>query len=166
MRYNYIVPIKIVTADYRALAELRYRILHFLSEGDATASQLGLEPQQYFLLLALRGLPDGAQATIRTLAERLALKHNTTVELIDRLEAHGYVRRRRSPVDRRCVLVRLLSRGEKLLEQVARRRITELRGGGAALVNAIDTVLGRKRQPHGRKRAGNPTKRAVRRNRE
>jgi DNA-binding MarR family transcriptional regulator len=152
------VPLKIATTDYRALAELRYRILHFLREADATALQAGLEPQQYFLLLAVRGLPNGAKATIRTLAERLALKHNTTVELVDRLEKHRYVHRKRSPVDRRCVLVTLLPRGKKLLEQVGRQRITELRGGGAALVNAIDTVLGRKRQRRGRKRARNRTK--------
>jgi len=142
---------RIATTDYRALAELRYRILHFLAEGDSTARELGLEPQQYFLLLAVRGLPAGAQATIRTLAERLALKHNTTVELVDRLERRGYVRRRRSPADHRCVLVRLLPRGERLLEQVARQRITELRGGGAALVNAIDAVLGREGQSRKRK---------------
>jgi DNA-binding MarR family transcriptional regulator len=159
------MPFKIATVDYRALAELRYRILHFLWEGDAAALQTGLEPQQYFLLLAVRGLPKGVKATIGSLAERLALKHNTTVELIDRLEKHGYVQRKRSPVDRRCVLVTLLPRGEKLLEQVARQRITELRGGGAALVNAIEMVLGRKRQQRGRKRAGNKTKKAVRHNR-
>jgi DNA-binding MarR family transcriptional regulator len=136
------MPKKIATADYRALAELRYQIRHFLCEGDATARQLGLEPQQYLLLLVLRGLPEGAKGTIRTLAERLALKHNSTVELINRLERHGYVRRRQSREDGRCVLVLLRPRGEKLLEQVARQRITELRAGGAALVSAIDALLG------------------------
>ena len=157
---------KIATADYRALAELRYRILHFLSEADATALQLGLEPQHYFLLLAMRGLPEGAHATIRTLAERLALKHNTTVELVDRLEKHGYVQRTRSRVDHRCVLVSLLPRGRKLLEQVAQRRITELRGGGAALANAIDTVLGHRQQSRGRKTPGELTEKAVRHHRD
>lgn len=133
---------KISTADYRALAELRYRIRQFLWEGDAMARQLGLEPQQFLLLLAVRGLPEDATATIRTLAERLALKHNSTVELINRLEKRGYVRRSPSLDDRRSVLVSLRSRGEKLLEQVARQRITELRAGGAALVKSIDALLG------------------------
>jgi DNA-binding MarR family transcriptional regulator len=155
------MPTKIATADYRALAELRYRIRQFLCEGDATARQLGLEPQQYLLLLAVRGLPEGANATIRTLAERLALKHNSTVELINRLETHGYVRRSRSRDDGRSVLVSLRPRGEKLLEQVARQRITELRAGGAALVNAIDALLGHSWQSRGRERAANATKKAV-----
>ena len=152
---------KIATADYRALAELRYQIRHFLCEGDATARQLGLEPQQYLLLLALRGLPEGMKGTIRTLAERLALKHNSTVELINRLETRGYVRRSQSREDRRCVLVSLRPRGEKLLEQVARQRITELRAAGAALVSAIDTLLGRTWQSRGRERTANVTRKIV-----
>ena len=134
---------KIATADYRTLAELRCRIRQFLCEGDAMARQVGLEPKQYLLLLAVRGLPEGTEATIGTLAERLVLKHNSTVELINRLEKRGYVRRSRSLDDRRSVLVSLRPRGEKLLEQVARQRITELRTGGAALVNSIDALLGR-----------------------
>ena len=85
------------------------------------------------MLLAIRGLPEGSEATIQTLAERLALKHHSAVELIDRLETHGYVRRTRSRDDRRRVFVSLLPRGERLLEQVARNRISELRTqrGGA-----------------------------------
>ena len=138
------MPIKIATADYRALAALRYRIRLFLCEGDAAARRLGLEPQQYSLLLAVRGLPDGSEATIQALAERLILKHNSTVELIDRLETRGYLYRSRSLDDRRYALVKLLPRGNKLLERVARQRLPELRAGGAALVNALDAVLGRK----------------------
>jgi DNA-binding MarR family transcriptional regulator len=157
------MPIKIVTADYRALAELRYRIRHFLHEGDAAARQVGLVPQQYLLLLAVRGLPEDTESTIKTLAERLALKHHSAVELIDRMEKHGYVHRIRSLDDRRCVLVSLLPRGEKLLEKVARQRITEVRAGGTALVNAIDAVLGHKRQSRGRERAGNVTHKAAKR---
>src|SRR5579863_10398052 len=135
------MPPEITTAEYRALAELRYRIRHFLQVGDGQARATGLEPQQYLLLLTIRGLPEGIEATIRTLAERLALKHHSAVELVDRLELHGLVRRARSRDDRRRVLVSLLPRGEKLLEQVARHRISELRTSGVALVNAIDALI-------------------------
>ena len=132
---------EITTAEYRALAELRYRIRHFVREGDAVARAAGLEPQQYLLLLAIRGLPTGTEATIRVLAERLALKHHSMVELIDRLETHGYVRRTRNRDDRRRVVVSLLPRGEKILEHVARQRIEELRSTGVALVQAITSLL-------------------------
>ena len=132
---------EITTAEYQALAELRCLIRKFVREGDAVARSAGLEPQQYLLLLAIRGLPEGEEATIRELADRLVLRHHSTVELIDRLETHGYVRRNRSRDDRRRVLVSLLPRGEKLLEQVARHRISELRSSGTALVYAISALL-------------------------
>lgn len=140
------MPIGIASADYRALAELRYRIRHFLCESDAAARHVGLEPQQYLLLLALRGLPQDKKPTIRILAERLGLKHNSAVELINRLESRGCVQRTRSREDRRCVLVSLMPRGEKLLGQVARQRITEVRAGGVELVDAMIAVLGYKRR--------------------
>ena len=139
---------KITSAEYRALAELRYRIRHFLREGDATAISEGLEPQQYQMLLAIRGLEEGELATVGTLAERLAIKHHSAVELIDRLEKRGYVRRLRDKEDRRQVRVLLLPRGEKALAGVVKERISELRASGAALVGAIETLLERRNGKH------------------
>lgn len=138
--------------EYQALAELRYRIRRFLQEGDSTAKQAGLEPQQYLLLLAIRGLPAGQEASIRTLAERLSLRHHSTVELIDRMEARGYVKRMRGREDRRQVLISLQPRGEKLLEKVVEQRITELRANGRALVHAISALLEQRRRPSMKKR--------------
>jgi len=149
---------EISTAEYRALAELRYLIRKFIREGDAVARSSGLEPQQYLLLLAIRGLPEDEEATIRALADRLALKHHSAVELIDRLEAHGYVRRSRSRDDRRRVFVSLLPRGEKLLEQVAQHRISELRSSGTALVNAIGALLENGRPSHAGKTPKNTSR--------
>jgi DNA-binding MarR family transcriptional regulator len=139
----------ITAEEYRALAELRHCIRLFVREGDAKARAAGLEPQQYLILLAIRGLPGSAEATIRVLADRLALKHHSVVELVDRLEQRGLVKRARSRDDRRRVLVSLLTRGDKLLEEVARHRIGELRSSGAAFVKAIEALLekdGRKRR--------------------
>ena len=130
--------------EYRALAELRYRIRHFIQEGDAAARRSNLEPQQYLMLLAIRGLPQAAVATIRTLAERMALKHHSAVELIDRLESHGLVRRIRSEGDKREVRVSLLPQGSKLLDRVARERLSELRASGVALADAITALVERK----------------------
>jgi len=151
---------EISTAEYRALAQLRYLIRHFVSEGDSVARAAGLEPQHYLLLLSLRGLPEGEEATIRTLAERLALKHHSVVELIDRLEANGYVRRIRGREDRRRVLVSLLPRGERMLEQVARHRITELRSTGHELVRTIDQLL--EKTAGARRPTRKPARRGVR----
>lgn len=63
------------------------------------------------------------------------------MELVDRLEQRGYVKRTRSREDRRQVLISLLPRGEKLLERVVRQRIGELRASGRELVRAIEPLL-------------------------
>jgi DNA-binding MarR family transcriptional regulator len=147
------MPEAITVQEYQALAELRHRLRKFLQEGDVTAREAGLEPQQYLLLLAIRGLPPGCAATISTLAERLSLRHHSTVELIDRMEARGYLRRVRDKEDRRQVFVTLQPKGEKLLERVVVQRIIELRSHGRALVGAISAVLEPKeRVPHARQR--------------
>ena len=132
---------RITPSEYQAMAELRYRIRLFLLEGDAAARSSGLEPQQYLLLLAIRGMPDGASAKIQSLADSLLIRHHSAVELVDRLESHGYVRRSRGKEDRREVLVSLLPKGQRVLERVVQQRISELRAGGRQLIRAIDAVL-------------------------
>jgi DNA-binding MarR family transcriptional regulator len=135
------MPGRVTENEYRALGELRHLIRKFVQEGDVTAKQAGLEPQQYLLLLAIRGLPPGQAATISTLADRLSLRHHSTVELIDRMEAHGYVKRVRGREDRRQVLISLQPHGVRLLERVVQQRMIELRANGRALVAAISALL-------------------------
>jgi len=132
---------RISAAEYQAMAELRYRIRLFLREGDAAARSAGLEPQQYLLLLAIRGLPADSAAKIQALADSLLIKHHSAVELVDRLEKRGLVRRARSRDDRRQVLVSLLPKGQRVLERVVQQRINEVRAGGSQLVRAIDALL-------------------------
>ena len=148
------MSVRITDAEYHALSQLRYLIRRFLQEGDATARQAGLEPQQYLLLLAIRGLGPGKEASIRTIAERLALRHHSTVELIDRMEGHGFVKRTRGREDRRQVLVSLQPRGEKLLEKVVAQRIVELRSHGHALVEAIGKLLESRPEKKPKKNSG------------
>jgi DNA-binding MarR family transcriptional regulator len=135
---NYIRKL-ICDSEYIALAELRYRIRQFLRGSDDAAEAAGLEPQQYQMLLAIRGISDAVN--IGRLAERLALRHHSAVGLIDRLEAHGYVRRARSGRDQRQVSVVLLPRGRRVLEKVVHQRLHELRGSGRALVATIRAIV-------------------------
>src|SRR5919108_4619965 len=57
--------------DYARLADLRYQLRRFLGRRESAARSAGVEPQQYALLLQLKGLAGRRPATIGTLAERL-----------------------------------------------------------------------------------------------
>lgn len=67
--------------------------------------------------MAIKGLPDGAKATIGELAERLQLKHHSTVELVNRLEKLGSVARQASKQDRRQVIVHLTHSGASISDE-------------------------------------------------
>lgn len=128
-------------AEFRALAEFRYRIRIYLNGSEEAARNAGLEPQQYMLMLALRGLPVDRDPSIRELAERLQLRHHSVVELVDRLERRQLLRRERSRTDRRQVFVHLTPRGERILTRLAKQRILELRTAAPALVRSLTEVI-------------------------
>ena len=127
--------------DYQALAEFRYQIRRFLRFSEEVAYTADLEPQQHQLLLAIKGLPEGRKATVGELAERLQLRHHSTVELIDRLVKRGLVERHRDEEDQRRVIVSLMPQGEEVLHQLSRHMLTELRSTGPAFVDALNSLL-------------------------
>jgi DNA-binding MarR family transcriptional regulator len=127
--------------EFRALAEFRYQIRVFLNGSEQAARKADLEPQQYLLLLALRGLPAVREPNIREVAERMQLRHHSVVELVDRLERRQLLRREHSRSDRRQVILRLTPRGERILTRLAKQRISELRTAAPALVRTLTLVL-------------------------
>lgn len=130
-------------ATFRQLAEFRYCIRKFLHFSEETARGHGLEAQQHQLLLAIKGLPQGARPTVRTLSERLCLRHHSTVELINRLAERGAVVRRPSQQDRREVLLELTPVGETLLRELSVLHWDELQVSGPALSEAMRQILPR-----------------------
>lgn len=127
--------------NYRAMAEFRYQIRRFLRFSEQAARAAGLEPQQYQLMLALKGMGDESDHRIGEIAERLQIQHHSTVELVDRLNRRGLVRRRRSNEDRREVLLELTTKGEKLLQELALHHRDELRETGPSLIAALRKAL-------------------------
>lgn len=127
--------------DYRALAQLRFEIRRFLSFSENAAQEAGVEPRQHQLLLQLRGLPDGMRPNIRTVAERMLVKHHSAVELAARAEAEGLVCRSRSAEDGREVLLALTPRGEAVLDGLTRTHRDELRTRGPRLLDALQVLL-------------------------
>ena len=129
-------------SDYRALAAFRYEIRKFLAFSEQAARRAGIEPQQHQLLLAVQGLPEGTRPTIRAVAERLCVQHHTTVALVDKLESAELVRRERSELDRREVLLRLTDRGSALLHELSLVHRARLRDVGSHMVGALSAILG------------------------
>lgn len=127
--------------NYRAMAEFRYQIRRFLRFSEHAARESGLEPQQYQLMLAVKGLPNGERPRIGEIAERLQIQHHSTVELVDRLAKRTLVRRRRSANDRREVLLELTQKGERLLQELALHHRSEIREMGPELVASLKKVL-------------------------
>src|SRR5205085_5742004 len=67
--------------DYRSAAALREALRRFSRHSERVAREEGLTPQQYLLLLMIRGAPDGLErATVTDLAERLQLTQSTVTE--------------------------------------------------------------------------------------
>jgi DNA-binding MarR family transcriptional regulator len=123
--------------DFEALARFRFGIRRYLRFSEEAVRRDGLTPQQYQLLLALKGFPGREWATVRELADRLQLRHHSVVELIDRAQGHGLVERGTHPSDGRVVRVLLTPHGEQVLARLSALHRDQLRRMDAALTLPI-----------------------------
>lgn len=127
-------------ADYQRLAEVRHALRRLARYTELESRRLGMSPQQYLLLLAIKGYPGRDKANITELAERLQVRHNAVIGLVNRAEENGLVRREPDPqgLDRRVVYVLLTPKGEHLLQVMA----GALRGERARVAEALVSVHG------------------------
>jgi DNA-binding MarR family transcriptional regulator len=113
-------------AEYRALARFRFALRVFLRFSEDAARAAGLTPNQHQLLLAVRGHL-GEPPTITEVAEWLQLRHNSTVELVDRVVEAGLLERQVDGRDRRRQRLVLTASGEELLGSLSTSHREELR---------------------------------------
>jgi DNA-binding MarR family transcriptional regulator len=132
---------RLTAPDYQALAEFRYQIRRFLRFSEQAARRAGLEPAQHQLLLAVKAY--AGEPTVGDLAERLQLRHHSTVGLIDRMSEDGLLRRDRAEGDRRQVRVRLTRKGDALLRKLSLEHRSELGSAGSELAAALQAILAR-----------------------
>lgn len=135
--------------DYATLAEWRYQLRRLIGRRETAARTAGVEPQQYVLLLQIKGLEARGAVTIGMLAERLQIRHHSAVELVDRLVKRGLVARRRDDGDRRQVVVTLRPAGETVLRRLALYSLAELRTEAPALLATLRQLV---RDANGRRR--------------
>ena len=133
-------PKKLSKSQYESLAAFRHALRLFLRFSEEAAHTAGLTPQQHQALLAIKGNPGRHCVTVGELAERLQLRHHTTVELVDRLVAERLVARQPSVQDRRKVLVDLTPCGEDLLEGLSTAHSQQLKQMGPELILRLKKI--------------------------
>ena len=143
---------RLTLSDYQALAEFRHQIRKILHFSERAVQAAGLERGQYQLMLAMKGIPEGVRPRIRELANRMQIQHHSAVELINRLESGGYVRRERAQDDRREVLLQLTAKGERVLEELAVHHHEELQNAAPSLVAALHKLMRAGTRPRARGR--------------
>lgn len=120
-------------ADFEALARFRFGIRRYLRTSEEMVRAHGVTPQQYQLMLALMGYPGREWATVQELADMIQLRHHSVVELINRAQKQGFVRREPHPSDARAVRVSLTPAGEQKMAALGTLHRDELHRLGAVL---------------------------------
>jgi DNA-binding MarR family transcriptional regulator len=119
--------------DFEHLLAFRTSLRRFQRWSEDQAKAAGLTHVQHQLLVAVKGHPGGLPPTVSELADYLLLRHHSTVELVDRAEAAGLVRRIADTRDARLVRVRLTTRGERILTELTPAHLVELHSLAAVL---------------------------------
>ena len=91
--------------------------------------ELGITYTQWITIVALW---EQDEQTVSSLGEKLFLESNTLTPILKKLEALGYLERRRDPADERQVIVKLTDAGRALREKGSQRTLVEATGLNAA----------------------------------
>ncbi len=124
----------------KTLAEFRYELRRFLYFSERVALDAGLQPQQHQLLLQVAGAPRAQAVTIAYAAEQLGLKHNSTVELVDRSQRERLLTRAGDPNDKRRAILELTAKGRRLLDLLSTEHARELKERAPKLIGTLKKV--------------------------
>ena len=122
------------------LADFRYQLRTFLSFSESASESCGIAAQQYQLMQVIGAVPPERQASISYIADRMILRHNSTVELVDRAERAGLVERRHDEHDLRRSLVQLTPQGWAILQRLVALHLEELHLHAESMMRALRKV--------------------------
>ncbi len=112
---------KEVVADIEK--DLRYISGIIKQKGREILSQYTITPPQF---IALQWLFEDGDMTIGELSTKMYLACSTTTDLVDRMERNSLVMRVKDENDRRVVRIHLLEEGERIIEEVIKKRQHDL----------------------------------------
>lgn len=127
----------LIAEDYERLLAFRTELRSFLRWSEQAAQRAGLTASIHQLLLVVRGHGTSEWPTVGEVAEELAIRHHSAVELATRAEAMGLLTRERDRDDHRCIRLRLTEDGQTRLETLTRAHLPRIAG----LASALDGVL-------------------------
>jgi DNA-binding MarR family transcriptional regulator len=122
--------------EYEKLLAFRVSLRRFGRWSEDQASAAGVTPAQHQLLVAVKGHRGDIAPSIAELSDYLLLRHNSTVELVNRAETAGFVQRSPDPDDARVVRVDLTRKGDRLVTELTEAHLAEL-GNLAAALNEL-----------------------------
>lgn len=99
--------------------DLRYISGIIKQKGREILSDFTITPPQF---VALQWLFEEGDMTIGELSNKMYLACSTTTDLVDRMEKNNLVKRVKDPNDRRVVRIQLLEEGERIIEEVIKKR--------------------------------------------
>jgi len=126
----------------KSLAEFRYQMRKFLSFSEMASERYGIGAQQYQLMQVIASTPEDQVSSISYLADRMILRHNSTVELVDRAERAGLVRRESDERDLRRSIVRITPQGMELLSKLVDEHLRELVPTADQLIESLRHLQG------------------------
>ncbi|MEO8849459.1 MAG: MarR family winged helix-turn-helix transcriptional regulator [Casimicrobiaceae bacterium] len=112
--------------EFRTLAAFRHSLRQFQFYSEQSSRAVGLTAQQYQALLVIKGHDDIHPFTVKVLAQFLMIKHNSAVELVDRIAELGLVERKHTEPDRRRVVIELTPHGRQMLRRLVSMHRREL----------------------------------------
>jgi DNA-binding MarR family transcriptional regulator len=127
-------------ADFERLLAFRVGLRSFQRWSEDQAREAGLTHVQHQLLVAVKGHPGTDPPAVSDLARYLLLRHHSAVELVDRAELAGLVRRTPDTRDARLVRVRLTGKGERILNELTPAHLMELHSLAAVLDELVGDV--------------------------
>lgn len=99
--------------------DLRYIAGIIKQKGREILSNYTITPPQF---IALQWLFEEGDMTIGELSNKMYLACSTTTDLVDRMEKNQLVMRVKDPHDRRVVRIHLLEEGERIIDEVIKKR--------------------------------------------
>ncbi|KPL60852.1 MarR family winged helix-turn-helix transcriptional regulator [Rossellomorea vietnamensis] len=99
--------------------DLRYISSIIKQKGREILSQYTITPPQF---IALQWLFEYGDMTIGDLSNKMYLACSTTTDLVDRMEKNQLVERVKDENDRRVVRIHMLKEGERIIEEVIKKR--------------------------------------------